>query len=187
MLFGFRGIRSFQVILAIAALLLGVGLATALKTYSDSGNPLLLIAGVVLGLGFLWMFAAALRAPTSFVAVGDERTRIRFAGFVDTIVPNSDIVGARVVRRRFWYGLGARMTPGGASLLTSWGDIAELSFRSPVRIWLIPRVLPVNARTLGLSVRNPGLLAQRFGPPPSDASPARKPAGKMGRRGPRTR
>lgn len=187
MLFGFRGIRTFQVILALAALALGVGVALTLRAYADSGNLFFLASGILLGLGFLWMFGTALRAPTSFVAVGEERTRIRFAGFVDTVVPNSDILGVSLVRRGMWYGLGVRMTPGGVSLLTSWGELAEFSLRSPVRVWLIPRIFPVKTRTLGVSVRNPGLLAQRFGAPTGGASPRKRGAGKMGRRGPRTR
>jgi len=187
MLFGFRGIRVFQVILALAALALGVGLAVTLKAFSDTGNYLFLIVSIALGLGFLWMFSSALRAPTSFVAVADDRTRIRFAGFIDTIVLNRDIEGVTLVRRSFWSGLGVRMTPGGVSLLTSWGEVAEFSFRNPVRVWLIPRVLPVKTRTLGVSVRNPALLADRFGAPGNGASPRNQRTGKMGRRGSRTR
>ena len=97
MLFGFRAIRPFQVVLAIVALAMGMGCALALKVASDERAILAIVIAVVLGLVFLWLFATALRAPTSFVAVGDERTRIRFSPFLDTVIANMDIIAVRLV------------------------------------------------------------------------------------------
>jgi hypothetical protein len=191
MLFAFRGIRFFQAIVALVALVAAVGAVFALKGFSDDGNPLLLPAAVVLGLLFIWMFATALRAPTSFVAIAPERTRVRFAGFVDTVIDNGDVVGVRVVHQPFWGGLGVRkQLGGGIALLTAWGYVAELDLRRPMRVWLIPRLVPLRSTRVRLSVRHPEKLAERLAPAGS-AKPAASPEPgrrrKMRQRGSRTR
>ena len=166
MLFAFRGIRVLQVILAVAALWTGVGTAIMAKVYADEGSIWLALATVALGLSFVWLFAATLKAPTSFVAISNERTRIRFGGFVDVIVANSNIAGAAMAKHRLIGGLGVRTDfRGDVALVSATGDVAMLSFREPVRIWVIPRVLPAKARRLSLSVRNPEKLVERFGTP----------------------
>lgn len=186
MLFVFRGIRTFQAIVAVATLASGVGAAFALKAYSDGEGVPLLVAGFALGLAFIWLFAAALRAPTSFVAVSEERTRIRFAGFVDVVVPNSDIAGAEIRKWPFLGGLGVRTNFRGEVALTSaWGTAVRLILRRPVRVWLIPGLWRISATQLTLSLRNPQKLAERFGPPA--ASPPTVADRKMKRRGLRTR
>jgi len=190
MLFAFRGIRVFQVLAAIIALACAVGAVFAIRGFTDDGSPLLLPAAVVLGLIFFWAFATALRAPTSFVAVAPERTRIRFAGFVDTVIDNRDVVGVTLVRQSFLGGLGVRATRGnGVALLTAWGDVAELHLRAPIRVWLVPRLIPMRGTRLRLSVKNPHKLVERFGSPVAAATPSPQPAPrrKMRRRGSRTR
>lgn len=186
MLFGFRGIRAFQLILALGALASGVGMALTLKAFADGSGALLIVPGVLLGLVFLWLFAAALRAPTSFVAVAEDRTRIRFAGFIDTVVLNSDIAGVTLVNRNILYGLGVRLTFPGIALMSAWGEIAEIHFHRPVRVWLVPRLIPLRTRRLGVSVRNPAKLVDRLGRP-KVVSPGTRPARRMKNRGPRTR
>lgn len=191
MLFAFRGIRFFQAIVAFVALVMAVGAVFALKGFSDDGNALLLPAAVVLGLLFIWAFATALRAPTSFVAIAPERTRVRFAGFVDTVIDNRDVIAVRVVHQPFWGGLGVRkQLGGGLALLTAWGDVAELELRRPMRVWLIPRLVPLRGTRVRLSVRHPEKLVERFSPagverPAPSPQPGR--SRKMRRRGSRTR
>lgn len=167
MLFGFRWMRGFQVILALAAAATGIGAAFTAKTFADGGSLVALIPTAILGLAFLWSFQLALRMPTSFVAVGDDKTRIRFAGFVDTVVANRDITDARLARHPLWGGLGVRTWFGATVVLaTAPGEVAELEFRAPVRVWLIPRLLPLKAQRLRLSVRNPGKLVDRLAAQP---------------------
>jgi hypothetical protein len=166
MLFGFRGIRVFQVTAAIAALAMGVGAAFGLKAFADDGTLLGLLLAIVLGALFLWLFATAVRAPTSFVAVADERTRVRFAGFVDTVFANSDIVAVRAVKQPWWGGIGVRGDfRGTVALVSAWGSAAEIELSSPIRVWAIPKVWALRADRLRVSVRNPEKLVERFSRP----------------------
>lgn len=186
MLFAFRGVRGFQVLLAVIALVCGVASTLLLKKVADGDGVLLLLPAAFLGLVFLWAFATTLRVPTSFVAITSERTRIRFAGFVDTVVSNDNIAGARLKRRSILGGIGVRTNFNGeVALVTTWGDVAEVTFRQPIRVWLIPRVIPLRALRLTLSLRNPEKLVDRFGAP-SIAAPQRS-GGKTRKRGSRTR
>jgi hypothetical protein len=150
--------------------------------------PLLLVA-FVLGLVFLWTFSAALKAPTSFMAVADERTRIRFAGFVDLVVANQNIVSARLKRHRFLAGIGIRTNFGGdVALITLPGEVVELTFREPVRVWLVPRLIPLRAHRLSLSLLHPARVVERFAPAaPVPSPPPNAHARRMKRRGSRTR
>ena len=179
MLFGFRGIRAFQVILSIAALLCGVGAVISLKVFADDRTWIFLPAAMVLGLLFLWLFSTTLRAPTSLLAVdlGEKRlTRIRFAGFVDTVIDNRDILGVRLRHTNILNGVGIRTNFGGdVGLFSAWGPAAELTLRNPIRIWLVPRLIPVRARRLTLSIRNPEKLVAQFAQvssSPATSSPA---------------
>lgn len=166
MLFAFREMRLFQALLAMAALASGVGTAFAAKGFSDTHNPLLMVGAVFLGLIFVWMFSATLKAPTSFVAITEERTRIRFGSFVDTVVANSNIAGAEMAKHWLPAGIGLRTNfRGDVALVSTTGEVARLTFREPVRIWLIPRLIPLHARRLTLSVRNPQKFVERYGAP----------------------
>ncbi|MBK6662835.1 MAG: hypothetical protein IPG47_08795 [Thermoflexaceae bacterium] len=169
MLFGFRSIRRYQVMLAIIAIVFGVTSALTTKSYTEEKEPVLLGLTALFMVLFIWMFSLALRAPTSFVAVSDERTRIRFAGFVDTVIDNRSVIGVRLVKHPLWGGIGVRTSFGGTvALATATGQVAELVLRQPVRVWLIPRILPVRANNLRLSIRNPQKLVERFGAPPAE-------------------
>lgn len=174
LLFGFRGIRALQAVIAVGAGAIAIGGVVLLKAYMDESSPFLLIMAVVFAVIFIWMFGLALRLPTSFVAVSPERMRIRYGGFVDTIVDTHDVAGARLVNWSWWKGLGVRTSFGGdVALVAAWGGAAEVTLKRPIRVWLIPRVWPVKATRVVLSVRNPQKLVERFGPPPA-AAPARK-------------
>jgi hypothetical protein len=184
MLFAFRSMRVFQFLLVIVALSTGVGATLALKVYVDGGVLPLLFVALILGMVFLWAFATALRAPTSFVAITDERMRIRFAGFVDTVIATADVAGARLVRRNILGGIGVRTNfSGDVALVSTWGEVVELTLRRPMRVWLIPRLIPLKAERLTLSLRNPQKVVERFGAAKPAATTARKPR----QRGSRTR
>lgn len=184
MLFAFRGMRLFQSVLVLAALSTGVGATLALKSYVDGGPIALVFLAVILGVVFLWAFGTALRAPTSFVAITEERMRIRFAGFVDTVIATDDVTGARLVRRNILGGIGVRTNfSGDVALVSTWGEVVELSLRQPMRVWLIPRLIPLKAERLTLSLRNPQKVVERFGAVKPEATTVRKPR----QRGSRTR
>ena len=188
MLFAFRGVRMFQVLLAIIALACGIGATLALKGVTNGQGILLLLPAVILGMVFLWAFSATLRAPTSFVAVTPERTRLRFAGLIDTVISNNDVVGARLVRRNILGGIGVRTNfSGDVALVTTWGEVVELTLRNPVRVWLVPRIIPLRATRLTLSLRNPQKLVDRFGAPTTPTRTATVGGGRTRQRGSRTR
>jgi len=182
MLFAFRDMRWFQALLAFATLASGVGTAFAAKAFSDDSNPLLLALTIFLGLVFVWMFSATLRAPTSFVAISEDVTRIRFGGFLDTRMANSNILGAELANHRLPAGIGLRTNfRGDVALVSTTGKAVRLVLRDPIRVWVIPRVLPVRARRLTLTVLHPERLVERFGAPTT--APAKAAAKQKRQRG----
>ena len=165
LLFGFRGIRFLQVTVALAAMGAAIGGIVLVLSYVDQKQPWSLLLAIILGLFFLWLFGAALRLPTSFIAISPDRMRIRFGGFADTTVETRDVLGARLVPWTWWKGIGARTAfHGDVALVATWGTAAELTLKNPIRVWLIPRLLPVRATRVTVSVRNPQRLVERFGP-----------------------
>lgn len=175
LLFGFRGIRALQLIVAIAAGALAIGGVVIVKAYTDGGPGWLLLLAVVFAMVFLWLFGVAIRLPTSFVAISQDRMRIRFAGFVDTIIDTRDVSGAQLRDWPIWGGLGVRTGfRGDVALVAAWGTVAEITLKQPIRVWLIPRLWRVRATRVALSVRNPAKLAERFGPANQSASAKKK-------------
>jgi len=176
LLFAFRGVRLLQALVAVAAGAVAIGALVLLRSALDEGGPWLLAPAAFLAILFFWLFGMALRLPTSFVAVSPERMRIRFGGFVDTIIETRDVAGARDLDWPWWKGLGVRTAfRGDAALLAAWGPAVEVTLRRPIRIWLIPRILPVRASRIVLGVKNPGKLTERFGPVKAPSSGARSP------------
>lgn len=170
MLFAFRGIRRFQVFVVAVALLSGVGAVLLAREVVRGTGIILVVPAVVLLFVFGWSFAAALRAPTSFVAITEDRTRIRFLGAVDTVVATSDILSARLVNWRLVGGVGIRPDfAGRVALITASGAAAELQLRHPIRVSVIPGLLRVRANQLTLSVKNPQRLVERCNPRPTQA------------------
>ena len=121
MIFAFRGMKFLQVLFSFITLCSGVGCVVLIKCGVGGNTKLGLIPAVLLGLVFLWAFTATLRAPTSFVAVADDRTRIRFLGQIDVVVANSNIVSARLVDRNILEGIGIRTNFRGAVALATAG------------------------------------------------------------------
>ncbi|MEO8541244.1 MAG: hypothetical protein ABI577_16000 [bacterium] len=168
LLFSFRGVRGLQIIVAIAAGSIAIGGVVMLKAYTDGGPVWLVLLAVVFVMLFIWMFGIALRLPTSFVAISQDKMRIRFAGFVDTIVETRQVEGARLVQWKLWQGLGVRAgSGGGVALVSAWGPVAEVTLKQPIGVWVIPRIWRIKATRVALSVRNPSKLADRFGPVPT--------------------
>ena len=167
---GFRYIVFLLVLVAIIQSLLGW---LGQKPYTETNRKINLFAlisahtqlliGIVLLFVFGWSFMGALRAPTSFVAITDERTRIRFAGFVDTVVATPDITSAEMVRWNILGGIGIRTNFGGkVALVTAGGTAVEIRLRNPIRVSVIPGLLRVKADRLTLSVKNPQRMVERF-------------------------
>ena len=175
LLFGFRGVRLLQAIVAVAAGAMAIAGVVVLKTYLDGGPKYLVLSVVMFAMFFLWMFGIALRLPTSFVAISQDRMRIRFGGFVDTILETNQVEGARLVNWQLYKGLGVRTGFGGdVALVSAWGPVAELTLKQPIRVWLIPRLWRIRATRVALSVRNPSKMVDRFGPLPSGKSATKK-------------
>lgn len=163
MLFVFRGTRFLQIVLALFTLVMGVSCVLYLNLYSDDGAIFAALIAIVFGGLAVMGFALALRMPTSFVAIADDKTRIRFGGFADSVILNSDVVGARLVKHPVWGGLGVRTNFGGTvALVSAWGEVAELDLKSPMKVWIIPKLWPIKAKKLRLSVRNPQKLVDRY-------------------------
>ena len=175
LLFGFRGIRGLQLIVAIAAGAIAIAGVVVLKAYVDDGPKWLVLLAAFFAMIFIWLFGVALRLPTSFVAISQDRMRIRVAGFVDTVIDTRDVTGARLRHWPIWGGLGVRTGfRGDVALVAAWGPVAEVTLKQPVRVWLIPRLWRVRASRLALSVRNPAKLAERFAAAPVPATPKKK-------------
>jgi CRISPR-associated Cas5-like protein len=85
---------------------------------------------------------------------------------LDTVIDNGDIAAVRLVRHRWWGGIGLRSDMRGTvAIVTALGQVAEFELKVPVRLWAIPRVWGFNARKLRLSIRNPEKLVERFSAP----------------------
>ncbi len=175
LLFGFRGVRGLQVLVAICAGALAIAGVMVIKAYADGGSGWLVVLAAWFVILFIWLFGVALRLPTSFVAISQDRMRIRFAGFVDTIIDTRDVSGARLRDWEIWRGVGVRTAFGGdVALVAIWGPVAEVTLKQPIRVWLIPRLWRIRATKVVLGVRNPAKLAERFGPVPANASAKKK-------------
>jgi hypothetical protein len=170
LLFSFRGVRGLQLIVAVAAGAVAIGGVLMLKSYLNDGPGWFVLTAVFFVMLFIWFFGIALRLPTSFVAISQDKMRIRFAGFVDTIIETRQVESARVVNWPLWKGLGVRTgLRGNVALVAAWGPVAEVTLKQPIRVWLIPRLWRVSATTVVMSVRNPHKLAERFPVSPTSA------------------
>src|SRR5688572_19388696 len=122
LLFGFRGIRGLQIIVVIAAGAMAIAGTLMLRSYLDSQNVLEMLLTILFAVIFIWLFGMAIRLPTSFVAVSPDRMRIRFGGFVDTIMETKDVAGAGLVEWKWWRGIGVRtFFSGDIALVAAWG------------------------------------------------------------------
>ena len=184
LLFGFRGIRGLQVIVVIAAGAMAIAGTLMLRSYLDSQNIIEMALAIFFAVIFIWLFGTALRLPTSFVAVSPDRMRIRYGGFVDTVLETKDVTGAQLVQWPWWRGVGVRTFFGGdVALVATWGTAVEVTLRRPIRVWLIPKLLPVKATRVVISVRNPHKMVERFGSPSNASAAVANTKRKTARRG----
>lgn len=65
------------------------------------------------------------------VEVTEEKVSVSFGfGWIRRSIPISDIVSVQVVRNKWWYGLGIRLTPHGWMFNVAGLDAVELEFRN---------------------------------------------------------
>ncbi len=168
----FRWLRLFQIVLIFGALALGAGVAGMVSTFIDNGSAIALLPAAFMALVFVWLCRLAFQMPASRVTVGPVGTRVRFGGFIDTLIPPGGIVAARTAKHPWWGGLGVRTWFGSTVVLASApGRVAELELREKVRVWLVPRVFGLKAQRLRVSVERPDELARQF---PAQVAPPRR-------------
>lgn len=161
--FGFRGVRGMQALLATVVVLLLCGVAGMLWGAVTGGAWILVVTA-----GFLATVAAYLtwmvaRLPNASVIISDESVRFSFPGAVDAAVPRSNVRSVELADHHWWQGLGIRTDLVGTVMLaTATGRSAQFELAEPLRVWVIPRILPIRARRLRVSVDDPGRLVALF-------------------------
>jgi hypothetical protein len=109
--------------LGASVVLVAAIFAAALRDHA----PAAVVAGVVLAL----VVACLVLFATLTVEVDGERVRLWFGpGLIRRSFALSDVVAARPVRNRWWYGWGVRLTPHGWLFNVSGLDAVELELRS---------------------------------------------------------
>jgi hypothetical protein len=154
-----------QALLAASTVLLAAGAAgMAWAAVTEDAWPLLAPAGLlVVTLAYLVMMFV--RLPGACAVVSERELHVRFPGAVDAAVPRSNVVAAGIANHRWWQGLGIRTDLAGTVMLaTATGASAQFELAEPLRVWVIPRILPIRAKRLRLSVRDPGRLIAHFAP-----------------------
>ena len=114
--------------------LVGVFLLSMLAIVASTGElvAILTVLGVAVVVGIAMLIFGRLTVRVS----GDSLTATFGWGWPRKTVPLADVVSARAVRNRWWYGFGIRVIPGG-TLWNVWGlEAVELQRASlkPVRI-----------------------------------------------------
>jgi len=165
--FPFRGVRGMQSVLAISLAAMLTGFASmAWVAFAEPAWPLLVPAALVL-LAAVYLVFLLVRLPGAYVTVAGDSLRVRFPGAVDAAIPRASVVSAALANHRWWQGLGIRSDLAGTVMLaTATGVAAQFELETPLRIWVIPRILPIRARRLRVTVRDPERLVSRF-PAPS--------------------
>lgn len=119
--------------------------------------PLLLVpvfrgAAVLIG-------AMAARLPAAIIRPSPAGLSIRFPIALHRTIPWSQIASAELKRHPLWHGLGIRLQPGGSvALATLPGPCAEVAFRTPQQVTVLPGVARVQAHRLRLTVESPADL-----------------------------
>jgi hypothetical protein len=164
MVFSFRGIRAFQILMAVSCVPLIGGAALMLETSRRGEGWWLALPALLMVVVGLFLFSVALRLPSSFVGLDLHRhtLRIRLSPFLDTTIPFEQISSATVVHRGWGWGLGVRTNFREIALLTGWGDCTQFALAEPIGVWAIPGVWRLRSATLTVSVRDPYLLAAQF-------------------------
>lgn len=163
--FVFRGVRPMQLLLVVSSVAMAVGAAgMAVAAVTEEALPLLVPAAVLLAT-IAYLVMMVLRLPAACVVVADREVYVRFPGAVDTVMPRSNVVSAGLAKHRWWQGLGIRTDFAGTVMLaTVTGNLPQFELAEPLRVWVIPRILPIRARCLRVSVRDPERLVAHFAP-----------------------
>lgn len=133
-----------SVVIAVVA-----SVAEAREGWRWSALPGTLIGFAAGGL-LAWL---ARQVGDSFAEVGNGVLRVRMGRLFDQTVPLSQIREVREANHPLWGGLGIRTDfVGTVAVVTTAGKVAEVEFRGPQRLPVIPGVLKINAKRLRVSV-----------------------------------
>lgn len=167
--------RGFQAILGAGAVALAAGEISIIAASVESPSPILLLPGAIMAATLVWLCVLAVRMPASMVSVDEDGTRIRFVGFLNTVIAPGGILSAGIARHPWWGGLGVRTWFGSTVVLaTAPGRVVELELRQQVRVWLLPRVFGLRAQRLRVSVERPDELVRLFPPAPTAGRPRKR-------------
>jgi hypothetical protein len=140
---------------ALFAALVLIGSITAVR--GGSIVPLLLGPFFVAAGALVGVMAAGL--PAAVACPSPAGLAVRFPIAIDRTIPWSDISGAVLARHPLWHGLGIRLAPHATvALATLPGPCAEVVFRTPQQVTLLPGIARANPRRLRLTVERPADL-----------------------------
>ena len=164
--FPFRGVRGMQAVLALSLIAMLTGLVSmAWVAFAEPAWPLLIPAALLL-LAAAYLAFLLIQLPAAHITVEGSSLAIYFPGAVDAAIPGANIVSTSLANHRWWQGLGIRSDLAGTVMLaTATGVAAQFELETPLRIWVIPRILPIRARRLRVTVREPERLVSRFAAP----------------------
>lgn len=164
--FAFRGVRGMQALLVVSAAAMVAGIAGMVWAVVAEGAWFLLATAALLVMVLAYLVQLLVQLPGACVTVTETEVYVRFPGAVDATMPRSNVLSAGLANHRWWQGLGIRTDLAGTVMLaTATGSCAQLELAQPLRVWVIPRILPIRARRLRLSVRDPGRLVAHFEAP----------------------
>ena len=163
--FRFRGVRPMQALLVGSAVLLAIGVVGMVwAALTEAAWPMLAPA-LLLVVTTIYLVMMLVRLPGACTVVSEREVYVRFPGAVDATMPRSNVVVAGLANHRWWQGLGIRTDLAGTVMLaTATGACAQFELAEPLRVWVIPRILPIRAKRLRLSVRDPERLVAHFAP-----------------------
>lgn len=164
--FTFRGVRPMQTLLAASVVLLAAGaVGMAWAAFTEDAWPMLAPA-LLLVVTIAYLLRMLVRLPGACAVVTAREVYVRFPGAIDAAMLRSNVVAAGLANHRWWQGLGIRSDLAGTVMLaTATGACAQFELAEPLRVWVIPRILPIRAKRLRLSVRDPGRLVAHFEAP----------------------
>lgn len=173
--FPFRAVRPMQALLVASTLLIAFGSAAMAWAALTEGAWPLFGTGALLAVVAAYLAMLTVRLPDARVVVTPAEVYVRFPGAVDATMLRSNVVGAGLANHRLWQGLGIRTDLAGTVMLaTATGTCAQFELAEPLRVWVIPRILPIRARRLRLSVRDPGRLVALFETPAAPPAPEQR-------------
>ncbi len=157
--FPFRGRGAGAAFLWSSTVLFAALVITGTVSAARTGSllPLLLVPVFLAAAALVGAMAA--RLPAAGVRPSSAGLSIRFPIALDRTIPWSDVASAELARHPLWHGLGIRLTPGGSvALATLPGPCAEVAFRAPQQVTVLPGVARVQAHRLRLTVESPADL-----------------------------